>query len=173
MRSEWQRRRGSFNHDWLKNVYLTALGKWVNILDDVVEDGAFEVMFMLGLFEEWSTRRHDVRALLEDFESEMSPRRLLSQPPLDRCDAVTKEWLGSVVHGLWLSRVGVRELVSTARARLDAADAIFEEIHRTMPKGKCAAADLRPLRDRFVAFAGACAELAEAISRFPSRILVC
>lgn len=168
----WSSRRSALNHDWLKNVYLVSLGAWVNVLDEAVEDPVFEREFFAKRFVMWETRNDEAHALIESFEDEMSPRLLLARWPFSPSSRGRLGWVGSVIHACWYARFDVTVLVSTARVRLAAADGIYREIKAAVDPTRSSAEELRPLRDRFAAFATACAELSAAISRFPSDIRV-
>ena len=73
----WQKRRSEFNHDWLKNRFIPALAKWLNLLDDRIEDLSFEHTFVETVLPQWEDHREEALALPRDFEQEMSPRTLL------------------------------------------------------------------------------------------------
>ena len=51
-RSNWQERRNEFNHDWLKNVYMQALGNLIRVLDGRVIDHPFLETFLTTSFQE-------------------------------------------------------------------------------------------------------------------------
>ncbi len=169
----WQRRRSEFSHDWLKNVFLPALGMWMNILDDEVEDRQFEMEFLESRFREWPGRSEDARAIVRSFEKELSPRSLVSRAPLNRLRPEHKEWLGEVIHVIWKRRCRVDELVAEATARLDVADALFELLSNERAKRPGATlTELGRLRGECAEFQRACVEVGPAFSRFPSTIQV-
>jgi hypothetical protein len=105
---EWQRQRSRFNHDWLKNQYTQALGKWINILHREVDDPMTERNFIARVLPEWTAHRPELIDLLNRFECAMSPRRLFELPPLLFCDQRTHEWLPDVMHTLWKRTRGER-----------------------------------------------------------------
>lgn len=170
----WQQRRSRLNHDWLKNQFLPALGHCLNLLDDLVEDIAFERSFVAKVLPQWETHLAEVRALPEDFERDMSPRTLFAYPPLANCDAETRRWLGDLVHVLWLARYPVRRWVSRATARAREAHAAFKRLSHELDKcpDTRSAQALRPLRLLVAQFRSACYELALAIEQFPSEVKV-
>ena len=110
MAASWARRRGAFSHDWLKNSYLPALEKWVNILSGDVDDSVFEGVFARTGLHEWNDRRDGVTLLLAEFETAMSPRVLFESEPLSGVPDADREWLAALVHDLWLQRNDVRSL---------------------------------------------------------------
>ena len=173
MNQTWQAKRTNLNHDWLKNVYLTALEKWVNVLDDRVDDPGFERDFLSERFSQWPERQQSAERLIVSFESDMSPKTLLDRPPLQRCRPETKVWLGSLIHALWLSRQEVAAMIRDAKEHMETADALYKQLDAALVTrlGTCLD-DLRPLRDDFAAFYSACALLAASVSRFPNSVKV-
>ncbi len=170
----WQRRRSELNHDRLKNQFLPALAKWLNLLDDRLEDPAFERSFVRSVLPQWWRLRDEAVALADSCEAEMSPRRLVEAGPLRRAAAPTRAWLGPLAHALWLARYAVRGRADAVRDRAAAAQAAYarleEGLHEHAPR--CSAAGLRPLRPRFAEFRDRCRELARAIEAFPSEVKV-
>ena len=85
--SDWQRRRSDFNHQWLKNRLLSALDAADHVIRGRIRGAAYLQELLDVDLPEWQERRGDLDALLEDFESEMSPggfstvRRCASAPP--------------------------------------------------------------------------------------------
>ena len=170
----WQRRRIEFNHDWLKNRFLPAIAKSINLLDGELEDLEFEQKFVARDLAEWELSRSQILSLTADFEIQMSPRTLFEQVPLSCCDDDTREWLGQLVHDFWLSRYPVRQWIEHATECTRAADKTYNRLHLELdqcPDTRSATA-LRPLRPLFAEFWQACMNLAKAIERFPSEVLV-
>jgi hypothetical protein len=171
---DWQRRRSAFNHDWLKNRFLTALASFINILDDLVEDPEAEKRFVQKTLPQWSARTLEASRLIDDFESEMSPRALFQQPPLSRCGSATRRWLPDLAHQLWRHRVNAGAMCADAREALVKANEAYEQVVGSV--GSCAdpseAQALRPFRDRFEVLLAACEQFSKSISRFPGRIEV-
>lgn len=172
MTKEWQRLRQSLNHDWLKASYLRALGKYIHILEDKVEDSLHEWQFPTFIFREWEDRHEEVRRLLEEFEDAMTPRTLFFTPPLENCSRSTLEWLPGLVHELWLSRNRVFELLNKAWVAFEETDQSYCRATRVL---SCAGAspnleDLRGEADVFRALRRSCMGLFEAIQSFPNRV---
>ena len=92
MTSSWQKRRSAFNHDWLKNQYLPALAKLINIIDSEVEDPEFPRFFVHLTFPQWEQRREEVLSIIRDSEHSISPQILFHSSQLSNCDAYTKSW---------------------------------------------------------------------------------
>lgn len=170
---DWQRRRASFNHDWLKNQYMPALAKCLNLLDDRIEDPQFEQVFVTVVLPQWESHYTEVLHLLQSFQQEMSPRALVSQ--MGFCgNGQGEHWLAEVMHHIWLARYPVRQWVEQALARAHAADAAYKELQESLSgcSDVQSAEALRPLRDTLAAFRDRCQDLAKAVEQFPSEIKV-
>jgi len=174
MHPDWQHRRSAFNHDWLKNRFLTAVASFMNILDDLVEDEETEERFVGEILPQWVDRAQEASGLVADFEPEMSPKVLFRQPPLSRCGPAAMSWLPDVVHLLWRRRIDADGLCAGARESLAAANAAYETLRDDVAEcADCSSAEaLRPYREQFAEFRMRCEEVSRAISRFPSRIQV-
>lgn len=170
----WQKRRGEFNHDWLKNTYAIALGKWLNILEGRVEDPELEAAFVSAVLPTWEARYPEALRLVEDFEHEASPRVLFNVPPLRRCSEETKRWLPDLVHALWLERHRVKELREDANAAAAAAQASYARLTQALAacEDRHRGHALAQYRSLFAEFRDRCQELGEAMEQFPGRILV-
>jgi len=170
----WQHRRGHFNHDWLKNQFLLALGNFINLLDDLIENEELESSFVAVVLPQWEEHRHEVIYLLADFEREMSPRTLFQTSPLARCDQDTQQWLGDIVHTLWLVKHPIQNCLQEASTRLCEADEAYECLQTELKRcsNTRSASALRPLRSLFVDFYRACQKLAKAIEQFPSDVRI-
>jgi hypothetical protein len=173
MISTWQKRRSEFNHDWLKNRYLPALAKWINILDNRVEDQEFQKEFPRTILNQWLEYGPEAYLLAKRFECEMSPRVLLERYPLSRLPGSTRDWLGPLVHELWLSRYPVRQWVADTVAAVCAANAAYETLRDSIAsKENSTVEELRSLRGTFTRFQGLCQGLARTIEEFPSKLLI-
>jgi hypothetical protein len=167
----WQKTRSAFNHDWLKNQYMPALGKYLNLIDDHIEDTEFERLFISQVLPEWEDHREEAVALARDFEREMSPRRLFYQSSLMQCDEDTKQWLGSLIHELWSRRYPVKQWVEDALSAVKQTDDAYQKLQASLQNGvdTSSAAEIRPLRDQIAALRTQCQILANAISIFPAE----
>ena len=169
--TNWQKRRAQFNHDWLKNQFMPALDKWLNLLDDKIEDPNFERSFTLSVLPEWHSHRDEALAIVSDFEQQMSPQSLFEREPLSRSDEDTKKWLGELVHHLWLERYPVKEWITNASAAVENADTAYTQLQQQLQQ--CSniqsAQVLRPFREQFAEFRKNCQDLARAIEQFPTH----
>lgn len=170
----WQKRRTAFNHDWLKNQFMPALAKWVNLLDDKIEDREFETLFLQWFFSEWERYRIEAFVIAEAFEKEMSPAQLFNGPPLSQCDCDTKVWLKDLVHGLWLERYPIKQWIAEAAVCAKNADDLYVRLRQALNEGinTQSAQALHPLRNMFAEFRDRCQELARAIERLPNEVKV-
>ena len=126
--SEWQIRRNKFNHDWLKNKFLNSFNDFIEQLQKRNPDIVRMSEFLVEEFPAWKSQRQDAEWIVQSFEDGMSPRRLLSCAPLSGCDVETREWLGHLVHGLWLSRYPVKEKAKESQESLASVNELYEKI---------------------------------------------
>lgn len=169
--TNWQRRRSDFNHQWLKNRYLSALDAAEQVIRGRVKAAAYWQEFIEVDLREWQERRDDLRKLLEDFEKEMSPRRFFDSPPLADCDSPAEVVLADLVHQLWLVRYPVGDWIGNARTSSLKVDNHFKLLLKIEPVDETG-----KVRAEFVAefekFRAACRDLSRAVEKFPDRILV-
>jgi hypothetical protein len=170
----WEKRRSSFNHDWLKNRYILALAKFLNLLDDRVEDAEFEQAFISTVLPEWERHKTEAWQIARDFEESMSPKSLFTKAPLCRCDQPTVEWLGRLAHQLWLARYPVAQWVSNVCAQLEAGDEAYQQIQNALKdcRNTQSAEELQKFREYFVEFRQRCQDVANAMSTFPREVNV-
>lgn len=169
----WQYRRSRFNHDWLKNQYIPALGKLQNLLVGRIDDVDNEAIFVDRIMTEWLTHRDEALALPSDFEAGMTPRGLFQHKPLSSCDEETVQWLGELIHGLWLARYPVHRWITEASAQAHAADHAFDLFHEALLTGDNfrTRKPVQSLPLLCANFYGACCKLAKAIEKFPSNFI--
>ncbi len=168
----WQKRRSEFNHDWMKNKYIQALRDWRRLLNDEQEDEDLEKKFVSNVLPQWESYSDEAFALPKNFEIEMSPRVLFNEPLLSHCDDDTKNWLGEVMHNLWLVRYAVKQLIDDATTKAENAELSYgrlQEALKRCPDIRNIEA-LRPLSSFFEEFCKCCEALAGAIEKFPSEV---
>lgn len=168
----WQKRRGEYNHDWLKNQYLPALSSWINLLDGRIKDASLERSFIPTILPKWEEKGGAALDLASTFEDEMSPRVLLDAPPLSNLDQETREWLGSLAHTLWLRRYNVDHVISNIITRYKQANQSYLQIKKHVHgiSGTESIESILPLRNEFVTFKGLCQLLAQSIEMLPSEV---
>jgi hypothetical protein len=169
---QWQKRRSDWNHDWMKNQFMPALAKGLNVLDGRVADPEFLGPFFGGTLRQWEAQRTEVLALLTSFEVEMSPARLFDRAPLSQCSVETKQWLPPLAHALWLNRGMVHDLVADSADLLKRVDSAYTQIVENVTAGSSSGtlAAMQSCRPLLAAFRECCQRLAHAISDFPREI---
>ena len=169
--NDWQIRRSHFNHQWLKNRYISALDSFANLLSGRFRGVGILEDFLSHDLPEWEARVPECGALLLDFEEQMSPRALFKSEPLSNWEPPLREAAGEWVHQLWLSRYPIHALVKNALMQLDAANELYASLTRQIRPGGWVA-NSEELRTQIDAFRNACGALSRAIEKFPNRILV-
>lgn len=174
MTLSWQKRRSEFNHDWFKNKFIPALEKWINLLDDQIEDAAFERTFVSDVLYKWEQHKDEVLDLLNDFESEMSPKILFKEYPLSNCDEDTKHWLGDLIHNMWLVRCSVSKLVEDGLSSVNEVGNAYNGIQSSLKTCENVQhiEKLRTFRSLFETFLKSCRNLAQSIEKFPGEVIV-
>jgi hypothetical protein len=173
MIASWQKRRSDFNHDWLKNRYLPALAKWINILDESVEDPVFEKGFLTSVLPQWAKYGPEARPLAECFDIEMSPSILASSAPLVRHTESSRQWLSTLVHALWLSRYPIMRWKSDVIACVNSTDEAYGQLLELIQaQPNPSTFELRSWRLEFEEFQTRCLALAKCMEVIPSRVLV-
>lgn len=172
MAHEWQSRRSAFNHDWLKNRFLTATSSFLNVLNGLIEDPEAGKRFVHETLPQWPERMTEGSCLIADFETEMSPRNLFERSPLSRCGSATMKWLPDLVHFLWCHHLNADSLCADAQNALKKADAAYRGVAEVVQNFSGEVEALCPFRERFEAFRAACEQVSRMINRFPSEIKV-
>jgi hypothetical protein len=172
--AKWQRRRSEFNHDWLKNRFIPALSRLLNLLDRRIDDPALEVSFATNVLLEWDAHRNEAFTLPNDFEVEMTPRILFEQPPLSYCDEEKKQWLGDLADLLWKSRYPVSDWVQNALQAAISTDDACNRLRAALERNHeiRSVESLQPLRPLFAEFEKACRNLAKAIEPFLREVRI-
>ncbi len=166
---EWQRRRATLNHDWLKNRLLVGLAEWINVMDELIEDDDHARTFINVVLPEWPVQRDVFQEMLDGCEAAMSPRHLVTGGPLRGMPAADQVWLLPVIHELWVLRSGVRRLTVAARESLADADADFQRIAGRLSSERSSATDSwQDVRPTFGSFQAKCIALGNAVEQLRS-----
>jgi hypothetical protein len=170
---EWQKRRGAWHHDWLRNQFLLLLSAYVKIADGRGRDAAREQSVEYSIFADWCCHVEEASLLIESFEVSMSPRTLLDQPPFSAAPAGVKLWLAIVSHELWIARGGIEQRIRRARIALEAARGAFAVLEghwrrdrRTAEASEALASVLDDLRE----FRNCCEALGADFSYLSRRV---
>jgi hypothetical protein len=171
---KWQKRRAEFNHDWLKNVYLIRMDEFLNLLDDKIEDSDLERRFVPEVLKSWEDHASEAGSLTRDFEAHMSPRTFFDCLPLSRCDYSRKEWLGELIHQLWLARYPVKEWIENASMCAKDVERAYKKLQEELDGCKDieSAVALRPFRQSFAEFRNRCQALATSLEPFHNEVKV-
>lgn len=169
---QWQKRRSDFNHTDMKNKYIPDLAAWLNLLDGRIENSDTENKFVETMLPAWDSLRGEAFALPKDFEEEMTPKVLFTELPLMNCDADTKQWLGDLMHNLWLASCSVKQLVAEASESAIKTDEAYHNLKEALKvcKDIKKAEALRPFRELFAELLRNCRLLAGAIEKFPNEV---
>ena len=170
----WQFRRNEFNHDWLKNQYLPILAKFQNLLKNELEDKRLEKTFVELVIPQWEERKKQAIALVNDFESHMSPKALLEEDPLLNLPSEFRSWLRDLIHMLWMSRYPVHYWKSNTLKCIHNLDENKLKLEKTLKNcsNLKSASTLRPFYPLFENFYVSCHNLGQAIEQFPNKVMV-
>jgi hypothetical protein len=163
--AKWQLRRGRLNHQWLKNRVLSALDGTLQVLRGKVGTEADPRVNLAEQLEDWDLRHAAFARLLEDFDVEMSPAKLVDGDLLPGLCPALREGLGAAVDALWRARLPVDRWLA------DAAEALEAAREASMPLRDEARSMTPEQFESAVTFlADACRRLGGAVERLPKRI---
>jgi hypothetical protein len=173
MQPNWQSKKSTLNHDWLKHSFLPGIANYLNILSGQIIDEDTERNFVNEVLFNWELRSPEISSLLESFLEEMSPKSLFEYSPLARCSNETKTWLSELVHVRWLNKTKAIGLLTSSRAALQAADAAYNTLRYAIGEGPEwplteMQSHFRLIQDFYVR----CIELGDTLSCFPRTIEV-
>jgi hypothetical protein len=169
---EWQRKRAEFNHDWLKIRYINALQSFLSRLRRRdLQNTKHLYEFLEQDFPAWGKYSKAAWWLVHQFENEMSPARLFDTPPLNGCPQEMKLWLAPLVHSLWLQRINVRGIVSSASALIKNIDHEFASLSKGLPGSDDRyVLKLREMFPEWESYTKLCLQLSQRLSLFPRKI---
>jgi hypothetical protein len=167
----WQLRRSEFNHQWLKNRFLSSLDTIGNVLSGRIRSDGYIADFLRDDLTEWPSRSLEARSLLESFDTEMAPSVLFDAEPLDGWEIETRDAAAKVIDELWQRRYSGSQLVADGLLRLEDVDAQYDSLAE-YAGGEPRLFETHEFRQAFQEFRMACRDLARAIEKLPSRIRV-
>lgn len=180
LKTEWERRRGFFNHDWLVNDYLRELSGFLARLDDLKLYRAGAAQFLRAGFAQWQQQRSEAKWLCEHFEAKMSPRVLFEDdpktglpycPPLRRLSGEHQAWLGEVAHMVWLAQGTWQDKLTAFRNQLANCEKIFRELMEELAAHATDDVEAAvPLRPKFIEFHKQLTNLSDALSQLPHEV---
>jgi len=174
MSSNWQQRRSTLNHDWLKNDYINSVIAFSTRLNQPLLDRMRINEFILVIFPNWSRRQKEFGLLIAEAEEALSPRNLFKTPPLSRCSNETKKWLSQLAHELWLNHYPIKQWIEEALEALKQVNSAYDNILMILPRKLENMEDyqLQELKPEFDNFAKIIRILTNRISVFPHKILI-
>ena len=138
--NEWDTARARFSHDWLKNGFAVALGKFANVLAGAVEapDAAEQV---LAYLHEWPAKREEIDGLIDMAPVVLSPAALFRQGPLSTLEDKSRNTIGALMDEKWRQRVQPERLAGDAKTASRRVDAACEALKAFMSEAVRGAAD--------------------------------
>lgn len=125
--ADWNNLRSRLHHDWLQR-YFVFLNARSEQLDDMVKGNEEWRDDVKEQFIEWQEKSKMFKTLIDECEEALSPHQLLYEPPLDSMSQEDKDWLGKVIHALYLERTHIKESVASLKLLLAETDAAFTAI---------------------------------------------
>lgn len=169
---DWVRLRVELNHNWLQNKYLGCLGGFVARLANPPAHRERIGQFLAVEFMQWGERIDDLRWLIDNFEREMTPAKLLEAGPLAALFPESdRRWLQPVLDTLWRRRQPVTRWVTQARAALNRAHELYLGLSRRLPlPGPGDDHALAAMRSAFEEFNTVCRAFTDALGQFPHGV---
>ncbi len=169
---QWSRNRSAISHDWLSaKHFIGRVSRLLRAVEGSVEGSESELSQIQKLRSEWFQGRHAIEDLINGLELAMSPNAALDRYPLRLLPNERREWIGKLIHRLWLRRCHVFELMVEARVQLKAADDEFSGILATTNNLSIGSESERDLSaSRLSALLATMHRLHSAVARFPARI---
>ncbi len=169
----WQRKYGSFTHDWLKNSFLNHLGACISLLESQSPAHEFSRFMVRNVLPEWFVRREDACWLVNRFRTDMSPAIFLSRPPLLNCSPAARDWLRRVADVTWEFRF------DTGKLELEAQSAISDVDKAHANLTECMAHDTSHLSMRvllkyknpILELNQSCIRLSKSLGALPRKVL--
>lgn len=122
----WQADKARFNHDLLKNQFITAIGKLVRLLRGQVQEEDYLRHFAAVILPSWLKLRAQALDLLRRFQHEMSPVRLFAVEPLSRLSPEDREWMTGLLEECWSSSLKTQKVADNMEEAISAVDEQYE-----------------------------------------------
>ena len=169
--AEWERLRGRFNHDWLRNRFLLTVGSFLSSVSGEGYSVKEALEPLMDAMAQWPERRDRLSGILRDFEGTLSPATLLDSPPLDRLDETVRKWLRPLIHSLWWKGRGNETRLNGVEEARKQADEKYEHLMASLIAAH-AERDIEGLERTAKEMYAEFRRLAEAIHRLPSKVEV-
>jgi hypothetical protein len=168
----WQADKARFNHDLLKNQFITAIGKLVRLLRGQVQEDDYLQHFAAVILPSWLKLRAQALNLSRRFEDEMSPVRLLSVEPLSRLGPEDREWMAGLLLECWTSSLKTRKLANSMEDAISAVDEQYDlllgSLTSVVESGGQSPQAAGPLAECAEEFYRRCSHLSDLFSQLPS-----
>ncbi len=109
---DWSKLRAKLHHDWLQKSYRNFLEANLNFLNDpglcLCQDELDDIIDQLL---DWNTKQEKFQELIDGAEGALSPRQLMNEHPLVKMSQDDKQWLGDLVHCLYLERTNMVQII--------------------------------------------------------------
>lgn len=125
--ADWNNLRAKLHHDWLQKYFVFLTARY-EILDEVASGREEWRADIKEQFIEWKDKKDLFKTLLNECEEALSPRQLLNEPPLDKMAKEDKEWLGEVIHALYLERTGIKDSLTSLNTLFNEVNTAFGDI---------------------------------------------
>lgn len=116
--SDWNNLRAKLHHDWLQNSYLTFLMARASYLDDSLYKRKIIRQDIVDEFFEFKSQMKRFDQLFKEAMEALSPRQLLNNYPLNKMTSDNKDWIGELVHALYLNKTNIVETIDRLNKQL-------------------------------------------------------
>ncbi|MHC2071112.1 hypothetical protein ACYFX5_26870 [Bremerella sp. T1] len=162
----WMVNRDQLNHDWLKNQYIVALGRFLNVVDGNESSQKYLDYFLNAILGQWEIQGPQFQKLINSFEQSLTPCRYFP------CSGSSIEsqagiWLTEFAHQMWKIRWNVSSLVSQALAAWTAVNVAYQQVIDARAAGCTFARSAILRREEFQNLSDRCIALSDALGLFP------
>ncbi len=170
---KWCHTKINFSHDWLRNIYLRSLDSFIKQIHYVKPDIEFLKEKIKSEIPEIELKYNEATWLIENCESEMSPRQYFISGPLSKMNNDSKDWMSDLIHSMWLFRYSIQELLQKGRH-------LLTEISKNLEIIKSKTADVEDWRhedylqiyDDVKILRQNCKEFSNILSELPNEIKI-
>lgn len=170
---KWCHTKINFSHDWLRNIYLRSLDSFIKQIHYVKPDIEFLKEKIKSEIPEIELKYNEATWLIENCESEMSPRQYFISGPLSKMNNDSKEWMSNLIHSMWLFRYNIHVLLERGRQLLKEILNNYQVIiSKTKNIEQWRHEDFQHLYDDVVKLRQNCKEFSNVLSELPDEIKI-
>jgi hypothetical protein len=125
--TEWKHLRSKLHHDWLQNKYITFLRAEIAILNHPDHTGGAGKDILLQLHG-WERKKGALLKFINNTSDSLSPKQLLTVPPLNKLNENDRQWLADIVHQIYLERSDIERQVNKLRDLYLEIDAVVTDL---------------------------------------------